>query len=288
VLVNVPVYVGVAEPPLVLRGTAAAAATALPASADVEARMLSLLNAARAQARLGQLAPDPELRTVALAHTEDMSRGRFFGHVSPSTGSAEDRIRRAGIALSMAGENIAQADSAEGAHQSLMDSPGHRANMLSPRFTHVGIAALPSPSEPGQLLATLVFGRRTPTLRWTPAEALAALAATRKARGLPAAVADPILAAAAAAGSEAFAARGAEAALAEASAALTREAHRHGLTRKEGCAQLLEILEPDQLEQSPILMSRSLRRIGLGTTTRAEGKQTLLVLIVLAEGVACK
>jgi uncharacterized protein YkwD len=257
------------------------------ATADAEARMLALLNAARVRARLGPLAADEELRAVALAHGEDMARGHFFGHVSPTTGSPDDRIRRAGIAVSMGGENIAQAPTAELAHESLMDSPGHRANMLSAKFTHVGIAVVP---DGDQLLATLVFARRgaSSVARWTAKQALEAIGALRKARQVGPVVDDPVLQAAADAGIKTFARGGPPAAFAESNAALAREAARRGVSRRAGCVRLFEIVEPEQLEELTVLFDGRLKKIGLAVTTRSEGKASVLVLLVLTEGVGCK
>jgi uncharacterized protein YkwD len=56
-----------------------------------------------------------------------------------------DRIRAAGIRYDVAGENLALAPSAAAAHQGLMDSPSHRANILSADYTSVGIAAVRGP-----------------------------------------------------------------------------------------------------------------------------------------------
>jgi uncharacterized protein YkwD len=54
-------------------------------------------------------------------------------------GSPFDRLARAGIAYAASGENLAYAPSVELAHQGLMASPGHRANMLEPAYSRVGI-----------------------------------------------------------------------------------------------------------------------------------------------------
>jgi uncharacterized protein YkwD len=95
---------------------------------------------------LPALVLDEALRDVAFAHSTDMAEHDFFGHVSAISGDPEARLRRAGVVVSAYGENIAQADSPENAHDSLMSSPGHRAVMLDAQFTHVGIAAVPAHS----------------------------------------------------------------------------------------------------------------------------------------------
>jgi uncharacterized protein YkwD len=279
VLVNVPVYVGVPEPPpAVRRGTRVAAA-------EAEARMLVLLNAARARAGLRPVAADGELRAVALGHAQDMARAHFVGHVSPTTGTPEDRLKRAGPRVTAAGENISLASGPDEAHEDLMNSPGHRANMLSPVFTHVGIAVVP---QGEQILATLVFGRRPePVGAWTAARAIDAIAAVRKARHLEPAAIDPSLRVAAEAGAAAFSRGGTKAAFAETNAALQREVDRTGKAGPPACVHAFEIVHPDQLGELPAVVDPALRRMGVATATRRDTKGTWLVVVLVTEGVKC-
>jgi uncharacterized protein YkwD len=283
VLVNVPIYVGVAEPPLgSARGPAARPA---PAVADGEARMLALLNGVRRRAGVPPLVADAELRAIALGHSQDMARGHFVGHVSPTTGTPEDRIKRAGVWLVDGGENVAQASSADGAHADLMNSPGHRANMLNRRFTHVGIALVP---EGEQFVVTLVFGRRRdPAAPWTRREALAEIARVRSAHGLPPAQEDPMLAEAAGAGIAAFAQGGSAAAYSQTSATLNAELARRHVNQLSGCVRIYEIPDVDQLDELPVLRDARLHRIGVGTALHTEGKATMLVLLLVSEGARC-
>jgi uncharacterized protein YkwD len=67
---------------------------------------------------------------------------KYFSHDSPVTGSPFDRIKGAGIIYSRAGENLAYAQSTAVAHRALMDSPGHRENILRPEFTRIGIGVI--------------------------------------------------------------------------------------------------------------------------------------------------
>jgi uncharacterized protein YkwD len=76
---------------------------------------------------------------VARSHADEMRRLRAVAHVSAATGSAVDRVAAAGIATHLVLENVAHAYSVEQAHRALMDSPGHRANILSVAATDVGI-----------------------------------------------------------------------------------------------------------------------------------------------------
>ena len=70
----------------------------------------------------------------------------YFAHNSPVSGSPSDRLQAAGISFRVAGENLAYAPTVEIAHRGLMNSPGHRANILSPDFTRVGIGVIVAPN----------------------------------------------------------------------------------------------------------------------------------------------
>jgi uncharacterized protein YkwD len=109
---------------------------------DLEARMLEMVNAERARQGLQPLQPDPELADVARAHSRDMLARGYFSHVDPEGKDAFDRMRQAGLRYLAAGENLALAPTLAGAHHGLMNSPGHRANLLRPRFERLGIGVL--------------------------------------------------------------------------------------------------------------------------------------------------
>ncbi|HYU20615.1 MAG TPA: CvpA family protein [Chloroflexota bacterium] len=104
-----------------------------------ESRMLDLVNAERRRGGLAPLSLDPAIRQVTRQYSAEMFRAGFFSHVDLQTQSPVDRLRRAGVRFSAAGENLALAPTVDVAHQGLMNSPGHRANILSDRFTRVGI-----------------------------------------------------------------------------------------------------------------------------------------------------
>ena len=110
----------------------------------LEADMLKLVNAERAAAGLDPVEADRELRDVARAHSEEMFRLGYFAHRSPVTGEPADRLQAAGISYLTSGENLAYAPSLEVAHEGLMESPGHRANILNPVFTRLGVGIVRS------------------------------------------------------------------------------------------------------------------------------------------------
>lgn len=109
---------------------------------DLEARMLELVNKERVVAGLKPLAPDPELTEVAQRHSADMFARGYFAHDTPEGHDPFARMREANVRFLTAGENLALAPSVQVAHHGLMNSPGHRANILFPQFGRVGIGIL--------------------------------------------------------------------------------------------------------------------------------------------------
>jgi uncharacterized protein YkwD/uncharacterized membrane protein required for colicin V production len=109
---------------------------------DLEKRMLDLVNQERQAAGLAPLQADPELTEVARKHSADMFARGYFAHDTPEGLSPFDRMRAASVRFTTAGENLALAPTLQIAHTGLMNSPGHRANILRPEFGRVGIGVM--------------------------------------------------------------------------------------------------------------------------------------------------
>lgn len=109
---------------------------------EAEVQMLHLLNAERKRRGLPPLRMDERLRQLARSHARDMLARGYFAHDDPEGRDPFQRMRAAGISYQTAGENLAFAPSVEVAHAGLMNSPGHRANILNPKFHRVGIGAM--------------------------------------------------------------------------------------------------------------------------------------------------
>ncbi|MFN8471257.1 MAG: CvpA family protein [Anaerolineae bacterium] len=107
-----------------------------------EEQMLSWVNDERRAAGLPPLVMDESLRQLARQHSQDMLRRGYFSHYTPDGQSPFDRMRAADISFAAAGENLAEAPTLRVAHRGLMNSPGHRANILSPSFSRVGIGII--------------------------------------------------------------------------------------------------------------------------------------------------
>jgi uncharacterized protein YkwD len=107
-----------------------------------EQEMFRFVNTERARAGLHLLAFDNTLRDAARAHSKDMFERGYFSHYTPEGLSPFDRMDDFDIEYSFAGENLALAPSTDLAMQGLMNSPGHRRNILSPHFKKVGIGVI--------------------------------------------------------------------------------------------------------------------------------------------------
>lgn len=106
-----------------------------------EATMVKLVNQERTKAGLKPLEVDLRLVQTARAKSQDMVKNNYFSHTSPTYGTPYQQMKAAGITgySVLGGENIAGNSSVQNAHTSLMNSAGHRANILDPRYTHIGI-----------------------------------------------------------------------------------------------------------------------------------------------------
>jgi uncharacterized protein YkwD len=116
----------------------------LQLSADpvAERQMFDLVNDERTAVGLAKLQWDDRLLPVARQHSEEMFRLKYFAHQSPVSGSPFDRLKAANITYARAGENLAYAQSVSVAHRGLMQSQGHRENILRPEFTHIAIGVI--------------------------------------------------------------------------------------------------------------------------------------------------
>ncbi len=106
---------------------------------EAEEEMLRLVNEERTLQGLPELVIDETIREVARMHSIDMFQRGYIGHVDPDGITPFDRMREGGVSFLTAGENLAFAPTVSIAHQGLMDSPGHRENILSPHYSRVGI-----------------------------------------------------------------------------------------------------------------------------------------------------
>lgn len=136
-------------PPDAVSDQVAAASVEAPApvqaptvdNSSKEQQMINLINQARSNAGLPVLQASSDLTKVARAKSKDMVDKNYFSHTSPTYGSLVTMLQHFGISYSAAGENLAMNSngSVSAAHESLMNSQGHRSNILESRFRYVGV-----------------------------------------------------------------------------------------------------------------------------------------------------
>ena len=112
------------------------------AQAHLELRVLNLLNQERAEQGLPPLLPHAGLRSAARAHGVEMFTYGFLSHRSRDGRTLVQRVSNYETRVRTVAENIAYAPDVQTAHTALMDSDGHRRNILSPLFRLVGIAVI--------------------------------------------------------------------------------------------------------------------------------------------------
>ena len=106
---------------------------------ELEDKMLTLINAERMKRKLRALVADPEVLEVARAHSIDMFARGYFSHQTPEGLTPSDRVKRSKVRYLIMGENLALGQTLSICHRGLMNSPGHRANILSANYTRVAI-----------------------------------------------------------------------------------------------------------------------------------------------------
>ncbi|WP_246145585.1 CAP domain-containing protein [Bacillus rubiinfantis] len=103
-------------------------------------QVVDLTNAERRKKGLANLKMDTQLSGVAQKKADDMQQNHYFSHTSPTYGSPFDMMRDFGVTYKAAGENIAQGQrTPQEVVNAWMNSEGHRANILSTKYTHIGV-----------------------------------------------------------------------------------------------------------------------------------------------------
>lgn len=106
-------------------------------------QVLELINHDRREHGLSALEMNPTLNLAAMAKAEDMVSNNYFAHTSPKGTAPWHWFKALGYEYAYAGENLAQGftDPYE-LQESLMASPSHRANLLSPFYSQLGLAVV--------------------------------------------------------------------------------------------------------------------------------------------------
>lgn len=117
-------------------------------------RLLDLTNQARIDHGLQPLHWDPALATAAQAHAQRMVDQHSLSHQLPGEPDLRARAAQAGAHFREVAENVAIGNGAEGVQKEWMSSPPHRANILDPKLTNVGVGVV---EQSGGWYAAVVF-----------------------------------------------------------------------------------------------------------------------------------
>lgn len=123
-----------------------------------EQKMIDLINSERTKNGLAALSVDMGAMRVARIKAEDLSKNKYFSHQSPTYGSPFDMLKSFNVTYTSAGENIAGNSTVEAAHTALMNSSGHRANILGKNFNAIGIGIYQD-SRYGKVFAQIFIGK---------------------------------------------------------------------------------------------------------------------------------
>jgi len=126
---------------------------------NFETQLLRLTNLERQKQGLAPLKLSAQLSRAAQLHGTDMATNNYFSHTGRNGSSLGDRVKAIGYKYSRVGENIAAGRSTpEGTMKQWMNSAGHRANILNPRFTEIGFGYANTSNSRYQHYWVQVFG----------------------------------------------------------------------------------------------------------------------------------
>lgn len=104
--------------------------------------LFDMVNQTRIENQLNPFVWDAGLNRVAQIKAEDMVANNYFSHDSPDYGTPFNMLKQMGVHYKTASENIAAHSSVEAAHQKIMESVAHSANILSLRYNKMGVGVV--------------------------------------------------------------------------------------------------------------------------------------------------
>ena len=105
-----------------------------------EQQLFDLVNREREKAGLARLEWNDRLAKAALDHSRLQAENRDLSHQFPGEAPLNERVGATELRFRAVAENVAAAPAVDIAHKSLMESPGHRANILHADYNAIGIA----------------------------------------------------------------------------------------------------------------------------------------------------
>jgi hypothetical protein len=139
----------------------------LPDLPQTEMAILEMTNAFRRESKLGEVKTNPALTAAARAFAEYLARTGKFAHEADGRQPAQ-RAEASGYRYCLVAENLAMNLDSRGfeagalagaAVEGWKNSPGHRANMLQPTVTEIGVAIARAPDRDPKFISVQLFGR---------------------------------------------------------------------------------------------------------------------------------
>jgi uncharacterized protein YkwD len=279
VVANFPIGVGVDGNQLAV----GAEGPAETSTDEVAEHLLEAIAAERSARNLPALKLDARLTAIALAHDQDMLEHGFIAHTSKTSGEAKDRVKSAGLKANVVLENIGRGYSATEIHQGLMESPGHRGNILHPDARELGIAVVAEQEGTRTaFIATELFTRltREVSVADAPRELMRGIEQRRKKVKAPAIQLDAAMSRAAQQAAERYASGQQR----DENALLAQATNDIGTPPKGIAAVAAALVLADELEQvldSQRLIDPNLRRLGVGIAKLDASQKHALVLVLL-------
>lgn len=139
----------------------------LPDTPVVEAAIIEMTNTFRGRQKLGALTANPDLKAAARAYAAYLAKSGLFSHTADGR-VVGDRISSAGYTWCQVGENLAMhlssvgfesRDLAQKAVEGWINSPPHRANLVAPNMTDIGVGVARAPGKDPKFISVQLFGR---------------------------------------------------------------------------------------------------------------------------------
>jgi hypothetical protein len=117
------------------------------AQSAMEKQLFDLVNSERQKTGAPKLEWNNKLAQAALAHSKLLDEHQDLSHQFAGEPPLQERVGATGLRFNSVAENVAEAPDIETAHQGLMHSPGHRANILNSDYNAIGIAIVQHGSQ---------------------------------------------------------------------------------------------------------------------------------------------
>lgn len=130
------------------------AAMAWGSSSPAEKQIFDQLNQERQKAGLAALTWNDQAAEAARRHSQALAENGTLSHQFPGEPALPERVAAQGVRFTVSAENVARTEYVEDAHLALMNSPGHRANILNVAYNAVGIGVV---EQKGKIYVTQDF-----------------------------------------------------------------------------------------------------------------------------------